>query len=277
MADQLGVLSIGGHPKDPIIYSGGTLAKHAAQGDRVCVLSVTHGVRTHHFRAKEEMAKNPEKAPDIDALTREIEGELTAAANELGVTDVRSLRHDDEVVTVSQEIVSHIANVICDFRPDIIISHWPYDGLTAHAHSGQMTRLAIDAAGSIRSDRSQRSHGIKALCYHMLPAYTSIMESLMPRPLSTIVDITSVIQQKYRAMSHFRHQHYGGDDPFNRKESEIIDGIYAIQARVPYAEPYVLHKPMVFDTLPVSKYEMEIATHSIQEGLKYMGQMLLEP
>ena len=33
MARQLSILNIGGHPKDAIMYAGGTLAKHAGNGD----------------------------------------------------------------------------------------------------------------------------------------------------------------------------------------------------------------------------------------------------
>ena len=193
MADQLSVLSVGCHRKDPIIHSGGTLAKHVARGDRVGILSVTHGVRTHHHVAQDEIARNPEYVPDIDALIEEIEDELTAAANELGVTDVRCLRHDDDILTVNRETISDIADVICDFRPDIVIAHWPIDGHSAHGHVGQMTREAIVAAASIRADGSQRSHGIKALYYHGPVLNSSIVDSLVPKPFTTFVDITDVI------------------------------------------------------------------------------------
>ena len=38
----ISILNIGGHSKDAIMYAGGTLAKHAANGDRVCTLTPTH-------------------------------------------------------------------------------------------------------------------------------------------------------------------------------------------------------------------------------------------
>lgn len=275
MADQLRVLSVGCHRKDAIIHGGGTLAKHVARGDRVSILSVTHGVRTHHHRAQDEIARNPEYVPDMEALIKEIEDELTAAADELGITDVRCLRHDDEILTVSREIISDIADVICDFRPDLVIAHWPYDGPSSHGLTGQMTRMAMVAAASIREDRSQTSHGVKALYYHASVLNSTIADSLMPKPFTTFVDITDVIQQKYRALNHFRHQYYGGDDPFNRGESERLDGLYGLVAQVPYVEPYIFHKPPVFDHLPVSKYQMDLASGSHEEVLHYSGQMLL--
>ena len=97
------ILNIGGHPKDCLIYSGGTVAKHAARGDYVCNLAVTHGVRWTHWRAIDALAATGE-APDIDALVEEKRREFTEASNELGVTDVRFLGVDDEVLLVNREV-----------------------------------------------------------------------------------------------------------------------------------------------------------------------------
>jgi LmbE family N-acetylglucosaminyl deacetylase len=67
MNRPLSILSVGTHPKDAIIYCGGTLAKHAARSDKVCCLAVTHGARWTHWRAIDEMAESGEP-PDIGAL-----------------------------------------------------------------------------------------------------------------------------------------------------------------------------------------------------------------
>ena len=45
--DKLSILNIGGHPKDAIIYAGGTMANHIANGDKVCTLTPTHGLATY--------------------------------------------------------------------------------------------------------------------------------------------------------------------------------------------------------------------------------------
>ncbi len=67
MNRPLSILSVGTHPKDAIIYCGGTLAKHVARSDKVCCLAVTHGARWTHWRAIDEMAESGEP-PDIGAL-----------------------------------------------------------------------------------------------------------------------------------------------------------------------------------------------------------------
>ena len=46
--------------------------------------------------------------------------------------------------------MSDIADVIGDVRPNIIVTHWPYDTVQAHAMATQMTMLAVEAASGIR-------------------------------------------------------------------------------------------------------------------------------
>ena len=38
MDERLSILNVGGHPKDAIMYAGGTTAKHVALGDQVCTV-----------------------------------------------------------------------------------------------------------------------------------------------------------------------------------------------------------------------------------------------
>ena len=55
--DKLSVLNIGGHPKDAILYAGGTMANHIANGDNVCTLPPTHGF-SHHETAIANFKQN---------------------------------------------------------------------------------------------------------------------------------------------------------------------------------------------------------------------------
>ena len=148
MSDKLSILNIGGHPKDAVLYAGGTMAKHAARGDRVCLLTPTTGM-SHHLQAINEY-RDSGKMPDMSALVEDRKREFVDAASELGVTDVRFLGYPDDIVTIDRQIVSDIADVIGEIRPNIIVSHWPYDTVPAHALTTQMTLLAIDTASGIR-------------------------------------------------------------------------------------------------------------------------------
>ena len=157
-----------------------------------------------------------------------------------------------------------------------MITHWPDDGHIAHGYTGQMTRMAVVAADSMRFDRSRKPHRINSLYYHVPVLHSTIIDTITPKPITTYIDITDVIQVKFKALNHFAHQYYGGEDPVNRAEIERLDGLYGLAARVPYVEPYVLDKPAVFEHLPISKYGMKISSSSREEEFGYSGQMLLD-
>ena len=263
MNEQLSILSIGGHPKDPIISTGGTLAKHAARGDKVCILTPSSGM-SHHLKAIDEY-KADQEMPDMEALVKDRRRELIDAAKELGVTDVRFLGYDDEIFIIDRQIVSDIADVIGDVRPNIILTHWPYDSVPAHAYTAQMTLLAIDAASGIRPGKPYAPVGgdtggnAAQIFYHVTLGRVNVLETLNVRIPTTIIDITDSIQQKASAMNKFESQEYGDDGSLQRKLGETIDGgIFAINSRVPYVEAFVAHNPQVYEYLPISEYGQKI-------------------
>ena len=280
MTKELSILNIGGHPKDAVLYAGGTMAKHAARGDRVCMLTPTTGL-SHHLKAIDEY-RDSQEAPDMSALVEERERELVEASHELGVTDVRFLGHPDEVVTIDRQIVEDIADVIGEIRPNIIVTHWPYDTVPAHAMATQMTLLAIDAASGIRPGKPYAPTGGDTgperaqIFYHVQIGRTNVLENLNMRIPTTIVDITDTFQKKSAAMNKFKTQHYGDDSPLQRKLGETLDGgIYAIHHRISYAETFIAHNPEVHEYLPVSEYGRRLATRSPEEVFNSMTQMHL--
>lgn len=280
MSENLTILNIGCHPKDAIIYSGGTVAKHSARGDRVCILTTTTGVALH-LRAIEEY-KNTGSVSDIDSLIDDKKRELVEAANELGVSDVRFLGYDDEIVLPTPKIVSDIADVIGEINPNIIITHWPYDSVPAHAATAQMTLLAIDAASGIRKGKPYSPTGGDTggeqaqIFYHSHPGRTNVLENLAIRMPTTVIDITDVVQNKSNAMNKFKSQDYGEDRPLQRKFGEALDGShYSIHALVPYSEAFVAHNAEVYEYLPLSDYRRKLFNMSSEEILNYQTQILL--
>ena len=55
------LLVIGAHPADCFDQVGGTMAHHAAQGDHVTVASLTIGVRSHHWKLRDERLRKQER------------------------------------------------------------------------------------------------------------------------------------------------------------------------------------------------------------------------
>ena len=224
---KLSILTIGGHPKDANLDSGGTMANHVAAGDRVTTLCPTHGL-SHHIEA---IAKYEEdrKMPDLEALKAELMQQLVDAAGELGVTDVRNLGHDDDVPVVERQIIEEIADVIGDVLPDIIITHVPTDSVPGHAVATQMTLLAMEAASGFRVGKSHPPHKPSQVFSHAKAGRTNVQESNISRVPTHIVDITDSVFKKAAAMNRFRTQGYGPDTPMQRKPVALRRGVYCTQ------------------------------------------------
>ena len=247
------ILNIGCHPKDCLIYSAGTVAKHTARGDKVCNLAVTHGVRWTHWRAVDELSATGEP-PDIDALIEEKKREFIEASKEIGVTDVRFLGVDDEVVLVDREVIDDIADVIVDFAPDVIITHWPYDSVSAHANTTQMVLHALDAVSAIRAKNPRPAHHVKQIFYHTSLGSMNVQENHFPRTPNTLIDVTEVAHLKERAMNKLHSQYYSEDHPeYWWKTAEIADGVAGGFARVPFAEAFVAQYPQLSEYVPVAE------------------------
>jgi LmbE family N-acetylglucosaminyl deacetylase len=275
MTRRLSILNVGGHPKDVILYAGGTMAMHVENGDRVCALTPTHGL-SHHQTGIADYERGIEV--DRDALIAERKQELIEAAGELGVTDVRFLGHDDEIPLPKEEIVNDIADVIGEVRPDIIVTHWPHDSVEGHANATRMVLLALEATAGMREGRSYAPHSPKQVFFHTQRGRTNVLERGRPVVPTTVIDITSVIHKKSNAMNRFRSQFYGEESPLQRKLSESLDGsIDAIHVRVPYSESFVAMDPEVHRLLPLSDYALEIADKTEADRYAYMTQMLLDP
>ena len=279
MGKPLSILNIGGHPKDCILYAGGTMALHASRGDRVCMLTPTTGL-SHHLEAIDEYRKTG-IMPDMDFLVEGRRQELVDACQELGISDVRFLGYEDDIPVIEKQIVNDIADVIGEIQPNIIVTHWPYDTVQAHAMATQMTMLAIEAAACIRPGKPAPvggDTGTKAhIFYHSQQGRTNVLENLAVRIPTTVIDISSVMKQKSRAMNVMKSQHYGEDSPLQRKLGESLDGdILAIHSRVAYAESFVSHLPQVHKYLPISEYENELRARPSDEAFKSWTSMVLD-
>lgn len=132
------LLAVFAHPDDESLSAGGVLARHAATGARVGVVTATWAADT---RRAAELA---------DALR--ILG--AGAPRMLGYADARVPRSapggarfcDAPLDEAVGRLVAHIR----DFRPDIMVTHDAYGGLTGHpdhVHTHRVAVLAAQAAG----------------------------------------------------------------------------------------------------------------------------------
>ncbi|GAA1419796.1 PIG-L family deacetylase [Streptomyces thermospinosisporus] len=133
------LLAVYAHPDDESLFSGGVLARNAAEGGRTAVVTATWAEHTHRA------------------------AELAEALRLLGVSGKpRLLGYADARVPDSapgsprlcdaplDETVGRLVGHIRDFRPEIVVTHDAYGGVTGHedhVHTHRLTVLAAQAAG----------------------------------------------------------------------------------------------------------------------------------
>ena len=245
---------------------------------RVCILVPTTGL-SHHLAAIDDYRDSGEM-PDMSGLVDERRQELVDAAAELGVTDVRFLGYNDDIVLPREDVINDIADVIGELRPNVIVTHWPYDTVPVHAVTTQMLLLAIDLASGIRPGKPYAPTGgdtggeAAQIFYHTHLGRTNVLENLSIRIPTTVIDISDTIGQKSAAMNKFTSQHYGEDSPLQRKMSVGMDGTgAATHLRVSYAEAFVAHNPEVYEYLPVSEYRRKLGKRPPEEVFEALTRM----
>jgi LmbE family N-acetylglucosaminyl deacetylase len=133
---------IAAHPDDESLGMGGTLAKYAAEGVETYLVTATRGERGWFGDEKDY--------PGLEALGRIREAELLAAANALGIREVKFLDYVDgdldqaNPAEAAAKIVSHLRRV----RPHVVITFAPEGayGHPDHIAICQFTTAAIVAA-----------------------------------------------------------------------------------------------------------------------------------
>jgi N-acetyl-1-D-myo-inositol-2-amino-2-deoxy-alpha-D-glucopyranoside deacetylase len=134
----LALLAVFAHPDDESLAAGGLLARHAASGDRTAVVTTTWAEGTRRA------------------------GDLADALSVLGAGPPRMLGYADARVPDSapgcarlldaplDEVVRRLVAHIREFRPEVIVTHDAFGGLTGHpdhVHTYRVTLLAAQAAG----------------------------------------------------------------------------------------------------------------------------------
>jgi LmbE family N-acetylglucosaminyl deacetylase len=213
------------HPDDESLGVGGTLAKYAAEGADVFLLTATRGEKGR-YRGH---PRGDREHPGPEALARIRELELHAAASVLGVKDVSLLGYDDQHVdrVGPRRAIADIAAHIRRVRPDVVLTFGP-DGAYGHPDHiaiSQFTTAAIVAAADATFEhdgaaRELRPHPVSKLYYIAWPettwaAYQAAVGTLLstvdgvdrqarPWPdwaITTVVDTREYWSAAWRAVS----------------------------------------------------------------------------
>ena len=132
-------LAIGAHPDDIEFGCGGTVAGWAASGTDVTMLIVTDGSKG---------SWDPQADPAELALRRA--GEQAAAADRLGASRIIKLDYVDGELEYSMELRRQICEQIRMHRPDVLLSHDPWQRYQLHPDHRAAGLGAVDGMVAAR-------------------------------------------------------------------------------------------------------------------------------
>jgi 4-oxalomesaconate hydratase len=189
MSEQKSALIISAHAADFVWRCGGAIALHAELGYRVSVVCLSFGERGESAR----LWKEGKTLDEVKAIRR---AEAEAAAEMLGVTDLRLLDLGDYPLRLDHAAQDQLVDIIREVQPRWMMSHsrWdPYN--TDHMNTTQFVLEARMIAQAWGHNPGQKVLGAPQL-YLFEPHQT---EQMGWKP-DVFLDITPVWDRKRKAM-----------------------------------------------------------------------------
>lgn len=144
-------LAVGAHPDDVEFGCGGTLAKWATAGCSVAILIMTDGSKG---------TWDPDRDPA--ALVADRQSEARRAAAELGADDVLFAGHADGELEYSMALRAEVCDVIRKLRPDVVLSHDPWQRYQLHPDHRATGWAAVDGVVAARDHLFFPEQGLAA-------------------------------------------------------------------------------------------------------------------
>jgi LmbE family N-acetylglucosaminyl deacetylase len=201
-----GLLAIVSHADDETFGCGGTLAHHAMAGHEAGVLCLT---------CSEEVRKQ----------------ELINATDALGLEE--PLIFDEVEISHEADLIRRISDVIASKRPEIVITHPPFDYHREHRLAYELVKEAIEWAAHTTTYEAPWAVGRLLLME---------VNTLIPAP-HVLVDVTDAFGRKMEAVGCYTSQlakfPWGYYEDFNVKKAELR----GVQGSCRYAEAF-LEEPL---------------------------------
>lgn len=161
MPSRLRLMCVFAHPDDESLGAGGMIARYAAEGVEIRVITATLG--------QFGWSVDPDRYPGPEALGQIRLAELQAACRVLGVRSLETLDYVDGELDKAQpqEIVPRLAASMQRFRPDVVVT-FPPDGAYGHPdHIAicQFTSSAIVLAAGPPVDGAGDTHRVEKFYY----------------------------------------------------------------------------------------------------------------
>jgi 4-oxalomesaconate hydratase len=191
------LLVIGAHSADFVWRAGGTIALITSQGGSATVIALSYGERGESG----ELWKEPDQT--IENVKRIRHEQATAAAGIVGAA-FRCLDLGDYPLNITDKAMDQLVEIFRELQPDIVLTHTPKDPFNPdHPVACQ----AVEKARLLASGA-----GVASAFKRIIPPDLYFFEPHQPELCdfnpNTFVNITSVFEQKHKAMEVMQAQSY---------------------------------------------------------------------
>jgi len=189
--NKLTILAIGAHGDDIELACGGSIAKAVSNGHQVIMVVVTGKDSKDHKNVSIRDNGSAQK-------------EAKAAAKILGISNLIILGYEDTLVPYSADLIGNLDDIMNQYKPDIIFTHFVFDTHQDHIRTAHSTISAARRQNTI-------------LLYE--PINPSGQGYIAFRP-QMYIDISKTINQKIDALKAHQSQ-------YQKYNETWIDGVVA--------------------------------------------------
>ena len=176
----MNVLVVAAHPDDEILGVGGTIASHAAKGDRVRLAVMCEGVSSRYSAERDS----------------EIRRQATEAARILGVTDIVLGNLPDQRLDTLPlgDVVKQVEQLMSNPSPEVIYTHFAGDINRDHRVLAEAVLVAA---------RPYSVSSVKEIMMFETPSSTEWSSPSLTTPFqpNVYVDVNEFLERKIKAFS----------------------------------------------------------------------------
>lgn len=220
------VMVIAPHPDDAELGMGGTIAALIKQNAEVVVVDLTDGEPT------------PFGSPEIRAK------ETDAASKVLGVKTRLMLGIKNREIFDTPQNRKLVAEVIRQFRPEILFVPYWEDAHPDHVHASQLCEAARFSSKFVKGDYAHQPHYPRKILY-----YFSTHMRVRFNP-SFVYDISDFLNAKLEAVACYNSQfaqNPNNSGVFERLRTEAAH--WGLQTGTAYGEPFVCRENIKLDSI----------------------------
>lgn len=218
-------LCVAAHPDDEVLGVGGTLAKHAADGDATEVLLLGDGEMARHETETEEASRRRKRRRE----------DARAAANALGIDGVSILHYWgnqlDDVALI--DVVRDVEAAVSEFRPDVIYTHHYGDLNVDHQLVARAVKTAARPTADSPTDRILSFETLSATEWAVPTADTAFQPTVF-------VDIGDHLERKMDAIAVYDDEMRKRPHPRSPENVRNNACVWGEKFGLPAAEPFEL-------------------------------------